>query len=277
MRKVLFPLLAILLFSACKKESSPDLLSDEIAGAAANAKKGKIDVCHYDAVTGTSKTLSLTENALKSHLAHGDLLGDCSAVLTTICDQDWMVQNLNVDTYRNGDPIPQVTDPAEWAALTTGAWCYYNNDPEIGANAGKIYNWYAVNDPRGLAPAGWHVPSKTEWDALSTCLGGFSVAGGKMKSTGTWNAGTGYWFEPNTDATNSSGFSGGPGGFRYGNGIFDIPDGSFRNILFTGSWWSSTEYTSDRAWDYRLRWENGQLGRGAGYINDGFSVRCARN
>jgi uncharacterized protein (TIGR02145 family) len=277
MRKVLFPLLLILLFTACKKETSPDLLSEEIVIDAAKAKPGKIEVCHYDAVTGTSKTLMLNENALKQHLAHGDLLGNCSAVLTTICDKDWMVLNLNVDTYRNGDPIPQVTDPAEWATLTTGAWCYYNNDPEIGALAGKLYNWYAVNDPRGLAPAGWHVPSKTEWDALNTCLGGYLVAGGKMKATGTWNAGTGYWFEPNTDATNSSGFAGGPGGFRYGKGIFDIPDGSFRSILFTGYCWSSTEYTFDRAWYYRLSYDNGENFRGASYMNDGFSVRCVRN
>src|ERR1035437_9378616 len=75
------------------------------------------------------------------------------------CSQIWMLKNLEVTTYRNGDPIPQVTNRGAWDRLSTGAWCYYNNDPAMGAIYGKLYNWYAVNDPRGLAPAGWHIPS----------------------------------------------------------------------------------------------------------------------
>src|ERR1035437_2945754 len=97
----------------------------------------------------------------------------------TICTQVWMLNNLEVTTYRNGDPIPQVTDPAAWGLLSTGAWCWYNNDSATNASTyGKLYNWYAVNDPRGLAPTGWHVPSDAEWTTLSTCLGGAFVAGG---------------------------------------------------------------------------------------------------
>src|ERR1035437_4904310 len=126
----------------------------------------------------------------------------------TICTQSWMLKNLDVSTYRNGDLIPEVTDGSAWSALTAGAWCWYNNDSATNASTyGKLYNWYAVNDPRGLAPTGWHVPSDAEWTTLSTCLGGNAVAGGAMKETGTT-----HWTSPNTGATNSSGFTGLPGG-----------------------------------------------------------------
>src|SRR5690606_33259564 len=107
------------------------------------------------------------------------------------------------------DVIPQVTDPTIWGNLTTGAWCYYNNDPANEIIYGKLYNWYAVNDPRGLAPVGWHIPSDSEWTILTDYLGGFEVAGGKMKETGTT-----HWANPNIGADNSSGFTGLPGGYR---------------------------------------------------------------
>lgn len=116
MKKLLFPLLAILLSTACQKQISADKAPEEIGSVAAKGPAKKIDVCHK------GHTININLNAWPAHQSHGDLLGDCSAVLTTtICDQTWMVRNLDVSTYRNGDPIPQVTDPAEWAALTTGA------------------------------------------------------------------------------------------------------------------------------------------------------------
>lgn len=86
--------------------------------------------------------------------------------IVTIKKQFWMAENLNVDHYRNGDPIPEVQNNDEWNKLTTGAWCYYKNDPENGKRYGKLYNWHSVNDPRGLAPKGWHVPSKEEFETL---------------------------------------------------------------------------------------------------------------
>src|SRR5690242_1829855 len=86
----------------------------------------------------------------------------------TIGNQVWMLKNLDVTTYRNGDPISQVTDSTQWVGLTTGAWCYYNNDPANNVVYGKLYNWYAVNDPRGIAPLGWHIPTDAEWTTLST-------------------------------------------------------------------------------------------------------------
>ncbi|MFN9116197.1 MAG: fibrobacter succinogenes major paralogous domain-containing protein, partial [Bacteroidota bacterium] len=152
----------------------------------------------------------------------------------TNCGLTFTKQNLNVSKYSDGTPIPQVTDPTEWANLTTGAWCYYNNDPANGAVYGKLYNWYAVAgiydaaslaNPalrKKLAPTGWHIPTEAEWTQLTDCLGGQNVAGGKMKSTGTLQAGTGLWQEPNTDATNESGFSGLPAGYRGIDGTFNV-------------------------------------------------------
>src|SRR5215831_16247905 len=101
-----------------------------------------------------------------------------NALSIKIGTQVWMNKNLDITHYRNGDPIPYVQGSAEWAALTTGAWCWFNNDSANGVIYGKLYNWYAVNDPRGLAPAGWHMPSDSEWTKLQTFLGGDSVAGG---------------------------------------------------------------------------------------------------
>jgi len=154
----------------------------------------------------------------------------------TIGSQIWTRCNLGITTYRNGEVIPQVTDPTQWSNLTTGAWCYYNNDPSTEPKYGKLYNWYAVNDPRGIAPTGYHVPSDTEWTVLTDYLGGESVAGGKMKK-----AGTAYWNAPNTDATNSSGFTGLPGGDRSNNGVYST-------IGYNGSWWSSSEDNTNYAW-----------------------------
>jgi uncharacterized protein (TIGR02145 family) len=125
----------------------------------------------------------------------------------TIGTQVWMAENLKVSTFRNGDPIPNVTDATQWAALTTPAWCNLLNDPLNDQIYGKIYNGYTMLDPRGLAPEGWHVPSLSEWQILIDYLGGNAVAGGKMKATGTIESGTGSWYAPNAGADNSSGFS----------------------------------------------------------------------
>jgi len=186
----------------------------------------------------------------------------------TIGSQVWMDKNLDVATYRNGDPIPQVTDAATWAGLTTGAWCWYNNDPAMGAIYGKLYNWYAVNDPRGLAPAGWHVPSDAEWTTLTTYLGGDAVAGGKMKEGGYT-----HWSSPNAGADNSSGFTALPGGYR------GINHGSFDGMGSFGHWWSSTEYSASGAWYRILGYYYAEVYRYYGNFGKsfGFSVRCVRD
>jgi uncharacterized protein (TIGR02145 family) len=140
-----------------------------------------------------------------------------------------MTKNLDVTHYRNGDSIPNVQDTEKWRKLTTGAWCYYENKPENGAVYGKLYNWYAVNDPRGLAPKGYHIPSYKEWDVFTGLLRGMTEAGGKLKETGTK-----HWKEPNTDATDEIGFTALPGGVRYA-------DGSFSRLGEDGYWWSTKE------------------------------------
>ena len=191
-----------------------------------------------------------------------------------IGQQSWATINLNVTTYRDGTPIPQVTDPTQWANLTTGAWCYYNNDPVNGAIYGKLYNWYAVagihdNDPstpnKILAPEGWHVPSDAEWTTLTDFLGGAIVAGGKMKSTGT-----SFWQSPNTAATNESGFTGLPGGCRFGYGTFG-------NIRGSGFWWSSSEYLTTTAWYRSLGYGGGSANRNNIGKATGWAVRCLRD
>jgi uncharacterized protein (TIGR02145 family) len=198
----------------------------------------------------------------------------------TIGTQIWSSTNLDVTTYRDGTPIPQVTDPTAWANLTTGAWCYYNNDPANNATYGKLYNWYAVagihdNDPNTpnkiLAPLGWHVPSDAEWTNLSTFLGGETVAGGKMKSTGTIQAGTGLWQNPNTAAINESGFTGLPAGYRDNNGTL------FDTIGYDGYWWSSSESNTASAWFRALNYSTGDATRTNGIKELGFSVRCLRD
>jgi len=180
-----------------------------------------------------------------------------------------MTTNLDVDHYRNGDPIPQVTDPTAWSDLTTGAWCYYNNDPSAGAIYGILYNWYAVNDPRGIAPGGWHVPTYEEWGALSACLGNESIAGGKMKSTGTIEAGTGLWYAPNI-ATNSSGFTGLPGGYRF---IY----GSFFDIGYSASWWSSTSISGNASIHYVNNVSTDLFFGTYQHYLFGHSVRCVKD
>ncbi len=184
----------------------------------------------------------------------------------SICCQRWMSRNLDVTTYRNGDPIPEVTDPVEWAALTTGAYCYYDNVIDNGAIYGKLYNWYAVNDPRGLAPEGWYIPTDFEWTTLSNCLDGEAVAGGPMKEMGIL-----HWNTPNTGATNLSGFTGLPGGYRGSNG-------SSYYIGDYGLWWTSTESGADSAWHRHLQNSSVGIFRSSAYFKRfGFSVRCLRD
>lgn len=185
--------------------------------------------------------------------------------LIRIGTQRWMSKNLDVSHYRNGDSIPEVRNPIIWAALTTGAWCYYNNDPANEATYGKLYNWYAVTDPRGLAPAGGHIPSNAEWTTLTAFLGGDIVSGGKMKERGIT-----HWSSPNTDGTNISGFTGLPGGVR-------SIDGSFGLINIYGYWWSSTKYTSRSAWYRGLYYDHGNISGYNAFKVNGFSVRCIKD
>jgi uncharacterized protein (TIGR02145 family) len=197
-----------------------------------------------------------------------------------IGDQCWMAQNLKVTKYRNGDPIPNVTDNAEWTNFGeagTGAFCNYDNDEGNVEAYGRLYNWFAVADSRNIAPEGWHVPTDEEWKQLEMYLGmsqaeadaiGWRGAdeGGKLKEVGTI-----HWASPNEGATNASGFSTLPGGFR-------VYDGNFLLIGYYAVLWSSTEYSGlTTAWTRTLTYDYKQVNRHGDGKACGFSVRCVKD
>ena len=190
--------------------------------------------------------------------------------------QEWMAENLNTGIYRNGNPIDEVTGNAPWQALSTGAWAYYNNDTLRACPYGKLYNWFAVADPRNLCPSGWHLPSDAEWSTLIGYLDPAhdptavldtqsTIAGGALK-----NGGQLYWQYPNTNATNSSGFSALPGGFRNVNGPFVAISGS-------GWWWSTTAFDADNAFARQLVATGGNVSRITADMNRGFAIRCVKD
>jgi uncharacterized protein (TIGR02145 family) len=230
------------------------------------------------------------------------------AQTVTIGTQEWMTKNLDVTTFRNGDPIPEVKTDEEWYRASDNklpAWCYYMNDTVNGRLYGKLYNWFAVNDPRGLAPVGYHIPSDAEWTKLTDFLGGESVAGEKMKSTSGWDSYTtggskncpncANWNAeyrrkvpchtcqdtrfvpvpkvPNSgNGSNTSGFSGLPGGFHGGY------DGTFQRVGRVGYWWSSTEDDTDKARYRALDHDDVYVGtRYHGDKSKGGSVRCLKD
>jgi uncharacterized protein (TIGR02145 family) len=181
---------------------------------------------------------------------------------TQLCAFGWTSANYDGTLLRDGTPILEVTDSSDWAGLTVPAWCYYDNNPSNGNTYGKLYNWYAVSHPL-FAPVGYRVPSDADWTNLTTCLGGVSIAGGKMKST------SGLWESPNAGATNESFFSGLPGGLRRETGLFDYI-GKF------GYWWSSSEFSAGSAWDRGLFYSVDDVGVDNVTKNFGFSVRLIK-
>jgi uncharacterized protein (TIGR02145 family) len=184
----------------------------------------------------------------------------------TIGQQVWMKENLNVSTFRNGDPIPEAKTDEEWKKAGENkqpAWCYYNNDSSNGNRYGKLYNWFATNDPRGLAPEGWKIPSDEDWRRLTDFLGGEEESTGKkMQSTFGW--------ANNENGTNESGFSSFPAGNRN-----DI--GNFRDSGVEGSWWSSTEYGKEVAFLLTIRGWFSAPDIHSQNKKSGFSVRCLRD
>ena len=178
-----------------------------------------------------------------------------------IAPQTWCRKNLDVSTYRNGDDIPQVQDAAKWANLKTGAWCYYENKSDNGIIYGKLYNWYAVNDPRGLAPIGYYIPSVDDWNTLEDsiiCKKNFK--GGPMKSEFGW--------ENNGNGNNSIGFAGLPGGFR-------DRDGGFKDIGAKGFWWGTNRQHS--SFSRSLFANDGNVHKEFHDYEVGLSVRCLKD
>ena len=173
--------------------------------------------------------------------------------------QEWMMDNLKVTKYRNGQPIPHIQDSIVWNAWKNGAYVFYKNDTKHGI----LYNWMAVNDSRGVCPTGWHVPSSFEWDTLAKFLGGDEVAGGKMKAKL-------HWETPNTSATNESNFHALP------KGMYGV-NGSFNNIGKNAYWWSSSEHGVSSAWGKEIGFNESALFAGHGDKRDGLSVRCIKD
>ncbi|MBC7912792.1 MAG: fibrobacter succinogenes major paralogous domain-containing protein [Pyrinomonadaceae bacterium] len=183
-----------------------------------------------------------------------------------IGDQIWMAENLKVTRYRNGNPIFHIKESKKWKDLTEGAYCNYNNDSGYTANYGCLYNWYAVNDLRTLAPEGWHIPSKEEVATLINNTKGDTLAAGKMKAIGTQ-----FWISPNAGATNESKFSALPGGYRHGL------DGSFHTLGSNGYWWAFTESFEMFSWSARIYQVFADVKRDAYCMNYGLSVRCIKD
>ena len=189
-----------------------------------------------------------------------------SAKVVLIGKQIWMTKNLNTDRFQNGDPIPEAKTEAEWRSYSEfrkPAWCYYNNDSLNGEEYGKLYNWHAVNDPRGLGPKGWHVPTDEDWAILTNYLG--RDPSDKMKSNNGWS--------DDGNGTNTSGFYGLPGGYR-NLGVFD----NFIDIGSSGYWWSSTAFYGIGAWGIGLHdYSGADVHRFHDNGSQGYSVRCVRD
>lgn len=193
----------------------------------------------------------------------------------TIGSQTWMKENLKVTHYLNGTAIPNVSNTNTWKTMTSGAYCYFDNTIANGSTYGLLYNWYAATDTNKICPLGWHIPSDTDWNILThfldasvdtTAIGWSGTdIGGQLKETGTV-----LWNSPNTGATNSSGFSALPGGYR---NLY----GSFMYIKSYGYWWGPKTGDTINAWKRNLNFDNAQISRSSNTSNykvSGFSCRC---
>ena len=236
-----------------------------------------LPICTFAQYIEVSKTDGTQEKILISAIDSIRLVSNTTTGTATDIDgnvystvaigtQVWLKENLRVTKYNDGTTIPLVTDATAWGNLTTAGYCWHNDDMNTyGTTYGALYNWYTVNTAK-LCPTGWHVPSDTAWTTLETYLGGSSVAaGGKLKETGTT-----HWLSPNTGATNSSGFTALPGGYRFNYGTYD----SIGNF---GLWWSSTEDFAGYAWNRYLYYSYSNVVRYGSNKSYGFSVRCGRD
>jgi uncharacterized protein (TIGR02145 family) len=212
-------------------------------------------------ISGLLSAQQVMENAIS------DIAGNVyNSVI--IGNQTWMKENLRTTSYSNGDPIESVTDSVAWHNYRTGALCDYRNDPKISQIYGRMYNYYAVIDKRGICPQGWHVPSDDDWQILCDYLGGYMIAGGKMKE-----AGTSHWSSPNEGATNESGFTALPAGRQYHQEFWFL--GEYTNM------WSTTEYITDYdtdvVWCRYISFSLEQLNRFTYKKYYGLSVRCLKD
>jgi uncharacterized protein (TIGR02145 family) len=222
--------------------------------------------------TGTTLHTCGAPNVHNPDLTYGSMTDQEGNVYKTIVigTQEWMAENLNSSIYRNGDAIATGFSDVEWQYATSGAWTYYNNDEVYACPFGKIYNWHACSDLRDLCPVGWHLPTHEEWTILIDFLGGQNTAGGKMKSIGVTDDGSGFWDAPNSGASNSSGFSALPAGFR---SIM----GEYINISRFAWWWTSSSVNEYSSKCLTISLVDNSIGLGLYNKPFGFSVRCLRD
>jgi uncharacterized protein (TIGR02145 family) len=185
-----------------------------------------------------------------------------------IGNQVWMSKNLKATHYRNGHSIPLTPDPDLWEQKTTGGRCAYDNDESNVDTYGYLYNWYAVNDRRGICPVGWHVPSNDDWNDLEDFITNDGYAG--IEGCALKEIGYEHWYDygnPDYEGLDIYGFTALPGGCRYyGNGYYFM--GGY------GYFWSSTEGSNDGAWGRGLGYGGSGIYRYYDYKRYGFSVRC---
>lgn len=212
--------------------------------------------------TGYGSAMSFTTQ--EENIPVSDLDGNVYNTVS-IGTQTWMAENLKVTTYNDGTSIPNVTDATEWSQLhETGALCDYENTPSYSETYGKLYNWYAVNTGK-LCPTGWHVPTDAEWTTLINYLGGDDVAGGKLKETGIM-----HWGWGNNGATNETGFTALPSGYREFAG-------TFYSLTDYGCWWSATERSAATAWHRSVSRSHTMVGSEGNIKETGLSIRCVRD
>jgi uncharacterized protein (TIGR02145 family) len=191
-----------------------------------------------------------------------------------IGSQCWMAANLQTESYANGDPIATGLNNADWINTTSGAFAVYNDDPANKLVYGLLYNFHAGEDPRGLCPVGWHVPNTADWETIIDRYGGSASAGGALKSTGDLSAGTGLWQAPNTGATNVSGFSALPGGFRSSS------TGAYSQLSTAGYWWRGSVADNPNPYARRIDWNASFMYLSTSTDNrkqNGFSIRCLKD
>jgi uncharacterized protein (TIGR02145 family) len=218
--------------------------------------------------TGITAVSCGATNILNPTSSYGNLIDQDGNSYKTlrVGSQEWMAENLKTNHYLNGDPIPTIENPQQWISLSTGAACWFNNDSsQYNCPFGKLYNWYAVNDSRGICPSNWHVPTESDWNILFNQIGGLQTGADKLKSTGI-----NYWLSAPNSVSNSTGFSATGGGGR-------SDDGTFILFLQKGLWWTSTSAAQSLAWDIQLSHNNSTISKIADTKTGGLSIRCIKN
>ena len=226
----------------------------------------------------TFMTLSIQGYSFVQGSPVTEIDGNTYPTIITSCGQTWMQKNLTAGHYRNGNAIANITSSPLWSILTTPAWCWYKNDSIAYSAYGRLYNWFAATDIRGIAPVGWHIPTNSDWKKLikcidpnadtscQSCITSYS-AGGAMKESGLL-----HWANPNVVTTLRSGFNALPGGYRYAGMSIDFTD-----ITAFGYWWSTSEYSPTNASNFQLFNYDSIVVQNNYSKYLGYSVRCVKD